>query len=182
MNMKVINNWTEDFDETRTYTTVRFDDDSKVDVVTKEDGFAYVMSATGGEVYRNADDGFRDLTKEETDEVLDFVERYLKREQRKKEYGKEEYGEGIIYCEQNRTEYIKETLDSLKEWFDVEGFIKDHRSLASRRVLESMLIFMDSDYNDNNAEFEYNLAWILRVPFKEVVKYRTDKFWDEAFE
>lgn len=93
MNMKVINNWTEDFDETRTYTTVRFDDDSKVDVVTKEDGFAYVMSATGGEVYRNADDGFRDLTKEETDEVLDFVERYLKREQRKKEYGREEYME-----------------------------------------------------------------------------------------
>ena len=77
--MQVINAWTEEDSEGfKTYITVEFEDKTKVDVVTKEDGFSYVMeTGNGGEVYVGADEGIRDLSEEETDMVLCFVSNYL---------------------------------------------------------------------------------------------------------
>ena len=82
MALTIIDRWDEDSSEGHErYATVEFDDYSKVDVKTKEDGFAYVMCCGNGyEVYQDTDDGFRDLTSDETDEVLDFVAEWLERE------------------------------------------------------------------------------------------------------
>ena len=53
--------------------------DGKVDVKCKADGFIYVMdSGNGGEVYINSDDGIRDLTKKETEEIIGLTIEQLK--------------------------------------------------------------------------------------------------------
>ena len=57
------------------YITIELDDYGKVDLKRKENGFMYVMNCGNGfEVYRDADDGYRFLTKDEEDEVMDFAE------------------------------------------------------------------------------------------------------------
>ena len=82
MVLTIIDGWDEESSEGHErYVTVEFEDYTKVDVKTKEDGFAYVMQCGNGmEVYQDTDDGFRNLTPEETDDVLQVVADFLKRE------------------------------------------------------------------------------------------------------
>lgn len=79
--MRLISKWYDDNDpEGRAvYMTISINDTDKVDVKRKANGFAYVMQCgNGSEVYRNTDDGVRDLTEKETEDVLDFAEKYYK--------------------------------------------------------------------------------------------------------
>ena len=82
MDIKLISRWDDWSGEgNEKYMTFELDDYGKCDVKVKEDGFYYVMySGNGYEVYKDADDGYRDLTDEEKDTVFQLVEDQLNAE------------------------------------------------------------------------------------------------------
>ena len=79
MDIKLISRWDMQSGEgNEKYMTFELDDYGKCDVKVKENGFYYVMySGNGYEVYEDADDGYRDLTEDEKDEVFQLVEEQL---------------------------------------------------------------------------------------------------------
>ncbi len=75
--------------------------------------------------------------------------------------------------------YVKEALKGLRPYFEVERFLDNYKTVASRYVLETILAdaFMDNNYE--LGELENKLARLLCVPFADIVEYRTDLFWNE---
>lgn len=73
-------------------------------------------------------------------------------------------------------------LNEMREYFDVNRFIEDHKNVAdpmiSKRILEDA-------WKNNNYEFGEMDSYIGRIfccSFATVTKYRTTKFWNEISE
>jgi hypothetical protein len=79
MDIKLIARWDDLSGEgNEKYMTFELDDYGMCDVKVKEDGYMYIMySGNGYEVYRDADDGYRDCTEDEKETVYNLAEEQL---------------------------------------------------------------------------------------------------------
>lgn len=95
---------------------------------------------------------------------------------------KEQYLKDIIPHEEwlkKHYQYVEESLELLRPYFEVDRFINDYLGRASMVVLRNILVDAYQNYNYDLRELEDNLARLLSIPFVDVVEYRTPKFWEE---
>lgn len=95
---------------------------------------------------------------------------------------KEEYLNMETPFEKWKTLYkkeIEETITKITPWFHCEQFIQEHLHIANEIVIKIILKDAFENYNYDDGEFEGYIAAKLCIPFSEVVRYRTKKFWDE---
>ena len=59
-------------------------------------------------------------------------------------------------------------------------FIEDHKHIANEEVLKCHLADAYEENNYELGELENYLARHLLIPYKDVVEYRTQRFWDET--
>lgn len=76
--------------------------------------------------------------------------------------------------------YIEEGMAQLSEYFEADRFIEAYERVASKELLETLLV--DAWYNNNyeSGEFENHLARYMSAPIKNICTFRTEKFWDEV--
>lgn len=79
----------------------------------------------------------------------------------------------------NHAKYVENALTGLREYFDVERFVEDHKDKACKDVIECILADAYENNNCSLYELENDIGRLLYISFEEIVDYRTEKFWEE---
>ena len=76
---------------------------------------------------------------------------------------------------------IKKCFDEMKEYFDIDGFIRKYEGIkANRRVLETILYDAFENHNYQDYERDSEIARMLCTPLEDVMEFeKWDGEWKE---
>ncbi len=95
---------------------------------------------------------------------------------------KVEYLKDIVPYEkwlEGHMKYLHNALGAMRPYFDADKFVEDYKNIANENVIKSILADSFENNNCDLGEMENTISRLLCIPYRDVVKYRTDKFWAE---